>query len=315
MLDKISTSSQNPHCVVNVPATSANLGVGFDTFGLALSLWNRFELTKLSNDCEPQLKTLEGSAFSIGPKSGWDAVSNNVFFEALSHYYQAIEQATPPYEVGVHIQIPVARGLGSSATAVVAALLGANTLEGHPLNKQDLLQLAIAFEGHPDNVSPALKGGCVFGDESQVYSLSWPSHWQTAVWMPEDPLLTEAARHVLPNAYSRQDTVQALRQSALLLYAIEHQDAELLRRVLEQDVLHEPYRKNLIEGFDAFRRFIHRQTESLGVVISGSGSTCLVIFETPEQVKVMHALDEWQRQWGGTIAYTPIEHQGAYVIL
>ena len=302
------------HCIVNVPATSANLGVGFDTFGLALGLWNRFELTKLPMGCEPQLKTLEGSAFSIGPKLGWDAVNNNVFFEALSPSYQAIEQVLPPYEVGVQIQIPVARGLGSSATAVVAALLGANALEGFPLEEEALLRLAVAFEGHPDNVSPAMKGGCVFGDESQVYGLSWPSHWQTAVWMPEDPLLTEAARHVLPHQYSRSETVQALRQSALLLYAIEHQEADLLRRILEQDVLHEPYRKNLIEGFEAFRRFIHQQSEALGVVISGSGSTCLVIFEEREHIKVMNALEHWQRQWGGTIAYTPIETQGATVI-
>ncbi len=302
-------------CRVHVPATSANLGVGFDTFGLALNLWNIFHIKRMPEGDVPSLHTLEGSAFSIGPKLGWDAVGGNIFFQALAFYYEYIKRPLPAYEVGVFIQIPVARGLGSSATAVVAALMGANALEGSPLDEDALLKLAIAFEGHPDNVAPAMKGGCVFGDASHIYPLEWPEAWQLAVWMPEDPLLTEAARHVLPKTYARSEVVTAIRNASAFLYAVEHERSDVLRRVIEQDVIHEPYRKNLIEGFDAFRTYIYAQTEALGVVISGSGSTCLVIFEDTHQASVMNALKQWEFQWGGTVAHTPIELQGAKVEL
>jgi homoserine kinase len=298
-------------CRVHVPATSANIGVGFDTFGLALNLWNEFHLERLPEGDSPSLHTLEGSTFSIGPKLGWDAVGGNIFFQALTFYYEHIKRPLPAYEVGAFIQIPVARGLGSSATAVVGALMGANALEGYPLDEGALLKLAVAFEGHPDNVAPAMKGGCVFGDAVHTYPLKWVSSWQLAVWMPEDPLLTEAARHVLPKAYERADVVTAIRNASAFLYAVEQGRSDVLRRVLEQDVIHEPYRKHLIEGFDAFRAYIHAETEAFGVVISGSGSTCLVIFEDTHQNDVMNALQKWQSQWGGTVAHTPIELQGA----
>jgi homoserine kinase len=298
-------------CQVHVPATSANLGVGFDTFGLALNLWNTFHIKRMPEGEAPSLHTLEGSTFSIGPKLGWDAVGGNIFFQALAFYYEHIKRPLPAYEVGAFIQIPVARGLGSSATAVVAALMGANALEGSPLDEDALLKLAIAFEGHPDNVAPAMRGGCVFGDANHIYSLQWPKAWALAVWMPEDPLLTEAARHVLPKAYERSEVVTAIRNASAFLYAVEHERSDVLRRVIEQDVIHEPYRKNLIEGFDAFRAYIHAQTEALGVVISGSGSTCLVIFEDTHQASVMQALQQWQHQWGGSVAHTPLEIQGA----
>ena len=302
-------------CRIHVPATSANLGVGFDTFGMALSLWNQFQIKRLPEGQTPSLYTLEGSSFSIGPKLGWDAVGGNIFFQALAFYYKTIQRPMPAYEVGVLIQIPVARGLGSSATAVVAALMGANTLEGSPLDEDALLNLAIAFEGHPDNVAPAMKGGCVFGDANHIYPLKWSEAWQMAVWMPEDPLLTEAARHVLPKTYARSEVVTAIRNVSLFLYAVEHQRSDLLRSVIEQDVIHEPYRKRLIEGFDAFRAYIHAQTEALGVVISGSGSTCLVIFDLTHQASVMRALAQWKAQWGGNIEHTPLELQGARVEL
>jgi homoserine kinase len=300
-------------CTVHVPATSANLGVGFDTFGLALALWNRFEIQRLAEGETPTLKPLPTSQFSIATKLGWDAVGTNVFFQALRFYYERVQRPLPAYAVAVEIHIPVARGLGSSATAVVAALLGANHLEGSPLSEAEILALAIAFEGHPDNVSPALKGGCVFGDESSVYALSWPSTWHTAVWIPEDALLTEAARQVLPLVYPRTDVVSALRHATMLLYAIEHTDAPLLQRILQADCIHEPYRKSLIEGFEAFRAYVHVHTEAYGVVISGSGSTCLVIFEASQDKLMKNVLTAWQNQWGGHVQLLPIERRGAYL--
>jgi homoserine kinase len=299
---------------VRVPATSANLGVGFDTFGLALKRWNTFHLKRLPEASVPSLFTLEGSCFSLGPKLGWDAVKSNIFFQALDFYYAHIKRPLPAYEVGVEIQIPVARGLGSSATAVVAALMGANALEGSPLDQDALLKLAIAFEGHPDNVAPAMKGGCVFGDATHSYPIHWPTTWHLAVWMPEDPLLTEAARHVLPSTYTRPEVVTALQQASLLLYALEHQRADVLRQVIEQDVIHEPFRKTLIEGFDAFRAFVHEHTDALGVVISGSGSTCLVIYEASCSDQVQQALQRWQRQWGVTVESTELELEGAQIL-
>ena len=99
-----------------------------------------------------------------------------------------------------------------------------------------------------------------------------------------------------------------------MLYALEHERADVLRQVIEQDVIHEPFRKTLIEGFDAFRAFVHERTDALGVVISGSGSTCLVIYEASCSDQVQQALQRWQRQWGGTVESTELELEGAQIL-
>lgn len=298
---------------VRVPATSANLGVGFDTVGLALDRWNTFAVQRLAEGEAPYLQTLAGSPVQLGPKRGLEAVSQNLFFKALMFYYEQLGRPSPAYGVGVYAEIPLARGLGSSATAVVGAMLAANAIEGHPLDDEALLKLAIAFEGHPDNVAPALLGGCVFGDETRVMRLPWPEDWHSAVWIPEDALLTEAARRVLPELYPRSAVVSALKQSAMLLQAIHTADEDLLAHILEKDVVHEPYRAPLIEGFAAFRAFMHTQAKVLGCMVSGSGSTVLVLYPAVEAPRVREALSAWQSRWGGEACLLPVSAAGASI--
>jgi homoserine kinase len=304
--------TEDKTCSVAVPATSANLGVGFDTLGMALGLWNYFIFERLEADTIPRLRTLPHSCFPLGSRTGWEAVRQNICFEALHCFYQAIQLPMPPYDVQVQVNVPVARGLGSSATAVVAALMAANRFEGFPMSEQALLELAIRFEGHPDNVAPAFTGGCIVGNMSQACALPWPEHWYSAVWIPEDAMLTEAARHVLPHRVSMPEAVQAMQRIALCIHAIHTQNATLLKQVFEQDALHEPYRGPLIQGFTTLRERMNTAGCALGTLISGSGSTVLTVFEAPYQLEVMDVLTTWKEEWGGEALALNLELQGAF---
>jgi homoserine kinase len=299
-------------CGVAVPATSANLGVGFDTFGLALGIWNYFVIHRLESSVEPSLCAFDGSSYSLGKRVGWEAVHNNICFEAFRAFYSVIQRPMPPYAVQVHVNVPVARGLGSSATAVIAAIMAANHFEGSPMDDEALLRFAIGFEGHPDNVAPALQGGVVLGNATEAMPLPWPAQWHTAVWIPEDALLTEAARQVLPATYPRSVVVEALRHSALFTHAVHQADATLFSTIVESDQLHEPYRGGIIQGFKEFRQFMHDSGLALGTVISGSGSTCLSFIESSHSMAMEPLLQEWVRQWGGQYRILPVESQGAF---
>ena len=135
---------------VTVPATTANLGPGFDCIGAALTLYNEFKFTRLNS---------EGAAFKISV-AGVEADrvntdESNLAYQSFLKLYEHLEQAPPPVEIEINLGVPLARGLGSSATAIVGGLVGANLLAGEPLSQLEVMKIAIALEGHPDNVVPA----------------------------------------------------------------------------------------------------------------------------------------------------------------
>lgn len=141
---------------VSVPATTANLGPGFDCIGAALSLYNRFQFSRLEPSATEKLKiTVTGQEAA---KVKID--DSNLAYQAFIKLYGYLNQSPPPVAIHIDMQVPLARGLGSSATAIVGGLVGANELAGKPLNQVEVMQLAIELEGHPDNVVPALLGGC-----------------------------------------------------------------------------------------------------------------------------------------------------------
>ena len=141
---------------VTVPATTANLGPGFDCIGAALSLYNRFQFSRLEPSATEKLKITVTGQEAAKVKTD----DSNLAYQAFIKLYGYLNQSPPPVAIHIDMQVPLARGLGSSATAIIGGLVGANELAGKPLSQVEVMQLAIELEGHPDNVVPALLGGC-----------------------------------------------------------------------------------------------------------------------------------------------------------
>jgi homoserine kinase len=300
----------NSLITVKVPATTANLGVGFDTFGLALNLHNTFTFKKA-----PQFsfQTVESSPISLPPIASQVTCPNQLLFKTIQQFYAAINQPLTPMAVEATVHIPLGRGLGSSATAVVATLVGMNQLEESPLSMQALLSLAIDIEGHPDNVAPALLGGFQLCDAQTAYPLAWCETWQFLALVPPFQTETEGARKSLPEQYERQTVVEALRNSALFIEAIKTQNAILLKSVFERDNIHEPFRGKAIPHFETFRHALAKHPSVLGTVISGSGPTVLVCYEQSATVEVIKLVEDLAMPFGLSLLPLTIDLKGASI--
>ncbi|MCI1986428.1 MAG: homoserine kinase [Lactobacillus sp.] len=251
---------------VTVPATSANLGVGYDVMGLALSL-------SLTVTFSPQPA---GVTVTGGEPRFQNA--DNLIYRAFVRGCQALSQPVPGVHLDVVSEIPAARGLGSSAACIVAGLVGANQWFGEPLDRLGVLQLATAMEGHPDNVAPAIFGqlaATIMAAEKPVVA-HYQVHpsWHFAVVIPDTPLSTAEARAVLPTQMSYAEASYQMGHCTLACTALERGDHDLLQAAL-QDKMQEPYRAKLIPDFDQVRAL--GASLDIPVVISGAGSTMLAI--------------------------------------
>jgi len=254
---------------VSVPATTGNLGPGFDCLGAALSLYNRFEFSIADR------LTITASG------EGADKVERdetNLVYQGIAKLYQHIDRPIPPIAFHTDTAIPLSRGLGSSATAIVGGLVGANLLAGSPLDRMELLDLAIAMEGHPDNVAPAMLGGCQLMASNQAggwefCDLQWHEDIAIAVAIPDFELSTAKARQVLPTQVSMADAIFNASHLALLTHGIQAGNASWLKAGL-QDRLHQPYRQSLIAGM-ADVQAAAIAAGAYGMVISGAGPTLL----------------------------------------
>ena len=255
---------------IDVPATSANLGSGFDSLGIALTMHNRVwmeESDTLEIRCTDDVKV--------------PTDESNLIFWAASHLYEICGKKLPGLKIIQENNIPMARGLGSSSACIVAGILGANRFMGNPLSHSDLINLAAQIEGHPDNTSPALSGGLVASamEGKRVYSVSVPvsEKIRFALMIPPFELKTEIARGALPESYTRQDAVYNLSRSALMTASLFSGSLENLR-VAVQDKLHQPYRMKFIPGVDTVFR-ISRELGAYGTYISGAGPSIVSIVD------------------------------------
>ena len=194
---------------IDIPATSANLGSGFDSLGIALTMCNRVWMEE-----GDELKITTTDKIKVPTDE------TNLIYWAARHLYQICGKTLPGLHIIQENNIPMARGLGSSSACIVAGILGANRMLGSPMSQSDLINLAAQIEGHPDNTSPAISGGLVASamEGKRVYSVSVPVSGKIsfAVMIPPFELKTEKARGVLPTEYSREDTVFNLSRSALM---------------------------------------------------------------------------------------------------
>jgi homoserine kinase len=265
---------------IRVPATTANLGAGFDCIGAALSLYNEFTLTAIdasrraSFDPERLAITVSGLE---ADRVNTDA--SNLAYQAILKLYARIDRTPPVIQLEIKLGIPLARGLGSSATAIVGGLLGANALAGSPLSPAEVMQLAIEMEGHPDNVVPALIGGCriaaTAADGWAIADIPWHSSIVPVVAIPNFELSTEAARSVLPQAYSRADAIFNTAHLGLMVRGLETGNADWLTAALV-DRIHQPYRQKLIPGYTDVAQAVVA-AGGYGMVISGAGPTLLAL--------------------------------------
>ena len=251
---------------IQVPATSANLGSGFDALGIALTLYN-------------QVWMEESDTLTITSKDAVEIPTDetNLIFWASRRLYELCGRKLPGMKILQLNNIPMARGLGSSSACIVAGILGANRMLGSPLGGQDLINLAAEIEGHPDNTTPAIEGGLAASaiEAGRVYSVSVPvsEKIRFALFIPPFELKTEKARSVLPKEYSRSDAVYNLSRSALMTASLFSGRLENLR-VAVQDRIHQPYRSGLIAHLDDVFRLSY-ELGSLGTYISGAGPTII----------------------------------------
>ena len=243
---------------VRVPATSANVGAGFDALGLAVGLYNTatFELRPQGLE----IAATDGTQVPTG--------RSNLIYRAVRTVFDQVGEKLPGLRILQTNAIPMARGLGSSSACIVAGILGADALLGHKLTRRQMLTLATAIEGHPDNVAPAMLGGFVTSayDEGQVYSVKKEisKNLAFAAFVPSFGLLTEKARAALATA------------------AFCDGDYELLE-VATKDALHQQYRLPLIPGgekvFDLARRL-----DAYAVYISGAGPTIMAVVHKDNEI-------------------------------
>lgn len=263
---------------VRVPATTANIGSGFDTLGIALGLYNEIYF-------EPERdKVLWDTEFIVEGEGINEIVfgKGNMILSAMQAVGNSVGKSICGGKMNLINHIPLARGLGSSSSALVAGAYLANLLLNEPLGKEELLNIVAKIEGHPDNVSPAVFGGfCVsLMNESlvSVAKIEISSEWKAVVAIPEYELLTADSRAVLPATYSRADAVHNIGAVSFLMSAFMLQNPEYLRHGLS-DRIHVPYRLELIPGAEGA---IQRAYENggYGATISGSGPT-IIAFTSP----------------------------------
>ena len=288
---------------IRVPATTANLGPGFDAFGCALSLYTdvTFEET------EAGLEITGCDEEYTGP--------DNLAYVSYCAALATMSEELRGVKIHIEAQIPVCRGLGSSAALLVAGAMGANVLRGNKLSTQGLLNITNAMEGHPDNLAPAFYGGLTASmvDNGLPVCVNFPLHpeWEFLALVPDFDLPTSVARQALPTEYDRADAVYNIAHGALVLKALELGDEKLLRNAM-QDRIHQPYRKKMIPDYDKIESLI--RTTGAAFCLSGAGPTLLCITRNPgleeKLAKKLHDITEanWQ------MIPLHVEFQGARVI-
>jgi homoserine kinase len=269
-----------------VPATTANLGPGFDCLGMALSLYNEIEVTPL--DAPPdsaEIVEIEGEGSLELPCD-----DRNMIVYGMHRLFARAGVTPPPFRLRTINHIPLMSGLGSSSAAIVGGLVAGNELIERPLTRNELLTLATEMEGHPDNVGPALLGGLIVA----VATASLPVITQVDVPLlqavivtPDLRVATDEARRILPPMLSRHDAIYNIGRAALVVQAFSKGDFDLLGRAMD-DRLHQPYRKHLIKGYDDVVSAA-KEAGASAVAISGSGPT-LIAFAPDRHKAIAHEM-------------------------
>jgi len=285
---------------IRVPATSANLGPGFDSLGIAFNLYNTFTFEEIPKGLE-----------IVGCDEYYNN-EDNLIYLSMKKALADMDHRISGVRITVDSDIPISSGLGSSAACIVAGILGANELAGRPFSKDDMLRTATNIEGHPDNVAPALFGGMISSvyDEKVYYSkVNIVKGLKFLALVPDFKLSTKKSRSVLPKVVPHNDATFNVSRVALMITALQNGEFDLLK-VAGQDKLHEQYRGSLINGYDTIVSEC-KKTDAKGIFLSGAGPTILLAIKEDDSKtysKVRCILDSLNDNWD--IKELDIDYEG-----
>ncbi len=287
---------------IRVPATSANMGPGFDALGLALDLYNTFYFEEIEEGLE-----------ILGVDEKY-ANENNLVYRSMLRAFKEKNYSPRGIRIKMDGQIPISRGLGSSASCIVGGVLGANQIMGNILTRDQILELIVDIEGHPDNVIPAYLGGCqvsqLIGGKIVYNSIDIKKGLKFLCLVPDFSLSTKESRGALPRTIPYGDGVFNVSRTAILVSALVNGRFDLLRYGLE-DRLHQPYRGRLIKDFDRVLNILEKE-KVLGFYLSGAGPSIMALVEendlnAKEKIKVH--LEGLTTKW--TVKKLNLDKEGA----
>lgn len=285
---------------ISVPATSANLGPGFDVLGLALDLANtcEFKVTDDKDEFENNLKA-------------------NLIYKAYKYAFDFYDEEVLPVDFDINANIPLSRGLGSSAACIVMGIMAAFHMMKRDFDKKEILKIAAKMEGHPDNVAPTIFGNAVASilKEDQVYveKFEISNNFKFLAIIPDFKLPTKEARDALPETYSKEDAVFNLSRLSMVILSLISGDEENLRVALE-DKIHEPYRLKIIPEINEIEKIIDN-SKALGHYLSGAGSTIMVVLKASDKTseyEIKNKLDKLSNSY--EVVALDLDKKGAFII-
>ena len=305
---------------VRVPASSANLGPGFDCFGLALPIYNTITV-------EETVYPTTGLEINVYSEDSEDIADfriptdeTNITYKAIELLYNYIGQTPPALRINIKSDIPIAKGLGSSASVILGGIMAANKLLGDPADIDTILAIANEVEGHPDNIAPALLGGfCLSSiqeDGSIIYrKVDWPEDWRLTVCIPDYELSTQISRSVLPQNVPMADAVTNSNNTAMFIHALHTKDVELMKLAMN-DKLHQPYRMRLVPGLEEIQQKLKSLDNVIGTVLSGAGPSILVVSHGNNLAEIKEIINEtWENLGVRSVLKTlDIEQKGSQIV-
>ena len=300
-------ATMNTIVKVRIPATSANMGPGFDCLGMALDIWNTVELETGGHGFE-----ITGEGSDQLPRD-----PSNMVYRGVARVFEELGRTTPSFRIVCHNDVPLTRGLGSSSAALVGGLVAGNSVSGNLLTQSELLDIGASIEGHPDNVVPALLGGCqvAVSHEGSVVAapVPLPDDLSAVLFVPSAPMPTEQARAILDPNVTRSDAVFNIGRAALLVQALASGDLTGLA-VATDDRLHQAARQTM---FPAMRNLFRAAlgAGALGVFLSGAGPTVLALAQGREFTIGYEMADAAVKSGiDGQVKITRPSKQGAHVV-
>ena len=294
---------------VRIPATTANLGPGYDCIGMALDWWNEISI-KVSD--RPNVSIIgEGS-------SDLSLTEDNLVYRSAREILKRVKEDSQSLDITCHNTIPLARGLGSSAAAIVGGIFAANAVCGDLLDQDELLDLAVEIEGHCDNVAPALLGGCQIvvkdGDKVFCSAVNLANDIDVIIFVPDQPMSTKEGRALLPKEISRDDAVYNIGRFGMLVNSLASGNLESLS-ISTRDRLHQPYREKI---FPAMKYIIRSANNAgaIGAFLSGGGSS-VTAFATSRTMTIGYEMADVADKIGipGTLKVTKPSMLGSHVVI
>ncbi len=295
---------------VRVPATSANIGSGFDCAGIALQLYNTISAEEIDSGLCIEVSGGNCAYIPLDEK--------NLVYRTMMTAFEKIGYSPKGLHIVQTNTVPPTRGLGSSSTCIVGGIMAANEICGRPMGRQDIIDLASEIEGHPDNVTPAVTGGMAVAVKNRgIKYTSFPidnKKLSFAVYIPDFSLQTRVSRAILPPRINYRDATYNVGRAALLTAAMLTEDYSLLSTAL-QDRMHQYYRKRLIGGSSKIFREAQR-CGAIGTYISGAGSTMVSIVEKKNESRFFTEMNKYItsnfKNW--KFMFVPVDNNGAVVL-